>query len=185
MKVRINEMLGFSKIGKQGYRVVTSALATALMAFSVTAGATYLGPSGGMGGGSFYDSAASNESVALVQVRSGSVIDAIRMGYRNNTTGVFRLGTLHGGTGGGETNISLNPGEEISYMTGYYGIYNNIVVITKLYIGTNSGRYFSFGTATGRYFAYVNPDIANVRFAGVIGASGSLLDALGVYFNKR
>ena len=155
-------------------------LALSQIAFSVSQG-----PSGGLGGDIFWDTANSDESIALLQVRSGSAIDAIRLGYRNNTTGAFRLGPRHGGSGGGEENIFFRPGEEVSYISGYYGMYNNILVIRKLCISTTQGRYFNFGVASGRYFYYGNPRVANVKFSGIKGASGSLLDALGAIWNPR
>jgi len=145
------------------------------------------GPTGGRGGGSFYDGASQSESVAALTVRHGSAIDAVSLAFINNTTGAVRLGSRHGGGGGGQTSISLAPNEEIAYVSGYWGIYNNIEVVKRLYIGTNQGHYYTFGTvdASSRYFNYRNPSVSQFSLTGLNGRSGSLVDALGVIWGQR
>ena len=159
--------------------VVTLLAITSQSAFS----AARQGPSGGTGGSTFSDLAGANEVLELIQVRHGTAIDAVRLCFRNTSTGAFRFAPHRGGSGGILYNISLAPGEKINYISGYYGDWGSIQVVRKLYVVIIS-RVFSFGSipAGSRYFCYSNPNLASMNLDGLTGASGALVDALGVYW---
>ncbi len=129
------------------------------------------GPSGGTGGGAFYDGPSANEVVSHVSVRHGAWIDSIQLTYRNIVTGVYRNGGHRGGWGGGPSLAVLAANEYVTTVWGYSGSYVN-----ALNFRTNLGNTYYRGNAAGVYYQYDVPG----RLTGIKGRSGAYLDSIGV-----
>ena len=123
---------------------------------------------GGGGGGSFFDYRESADVAAIV-IRSGSLIDSIKLVYRN-PDGSINVGDQHGGNGGGQTIHNLAVGEFVFAIHGRTG-----GVVDSLSFTTNHGRVLGpHGGNGGGSFS-----VGNCRLRGIYGRSGSLLDAIG------
>ncbi|KAG5226540.1 Mannose/glucose-specific lectin [Salix suchowensis] len=84
---------------------------------------------------------------------------------------------------GGITEIVLRieiqwPSEYLKSISGTYGSYKGLLVITSLSFITNLTTYGPFGTATGETFSI---PIADSAVVGFHGRSGHYLDALGIF----
>ena len=152
--------------------ITLSSILILILISPLAANAASQGPSGGTGGGAFFDQAGSNNAVHSLRVRSGSWLDAIQVEFIS-PNGTHILRPQRGGNGGSQRTIHLAPGEDITSVTGYYSNY-----VRSLYLRTSAGRSYSFGIPRGRYFSYYRP--AGSKFIGIKGASGSYLDSLGV-----
>lgn len=154
-----------------------------------TAFADEAGPSGGIGGYQFTDVMKSDERVYKIVVRGGAAVDSIEAFYAGFID--KRSAGHHGGWGGTEQQITLDPGipfvrpaETVSRIAGYAGYVSNRLVVNKIYIITNTGRVLVAGAnaANSKYFSYDIP--VGKAFAGFKGSSATLLDAVGIVWNK-
>jgi Jacalin-like lectin domain len=141
--------------------------------------ATYwCGPSGGLGGNSFYDEYPPDGAFVLqINVWSGSYIDAIQLVYNNGS-----MTPKHGGSGGTLTTWGpWLPGERLIELSGRYGDYiDSLSITTVLYPGAPPRTYKTLGGSGGSIpFKYSVPQ--NMEIAGLLGASGSYVDALGIF----
>ena len=152
-------------------RLVAVLLSVASLFYVSISVAASSGPSGGTGGGAFYDAPLANEVVSHVRVRHGAWIDAIQLTYRNIVTNTYRNGGFRGGFGGGDSWAVLAPNEYVTTVWGYYGSYVN-----ALNFRTNLGNTYYRGNASGVYYQYDVPG----RLTGVKGRSGAYLDSVGV-----
>jgi large repetitive protein len=132
---------------------------------------------GSVGGTTFTDSVAANQSLTGVNVRSGWWLDSIQ--------GILNAGTLptHGGTGGFIGTGSLNAGE---YLVGINGVYGNYV--GKISFVTNTGRVLGpYGSGLGgsdtTAFSYTVP-VGN-EIIGFTGRESTYLNAIGVVYRSR
>ena len=132
------------------------------------------GPYGGGGGGAFHNFVDScNAVVSKIQIRSGSLIDAIQVTYKLST-GQEYTAPRHGGGGGGLNVITINvdSGERIIGISGRTGS-----LVDQLTFFTNHGRIFGpYGGNGGGQFT-----VNGCLLRGVLGRSGSLLDSIGFY----
>lgn len=158
--------------------ILTLLLVSSLFTISIAfAGSS--GPSGGPGGGSFYDVPLANEVMFEIKVRHGAAIDSVETIYKNTLTNTYRSGGHHGGWGGSESSVYLMPGEYPTAVWGYYGNFGSIVVDRYLAYRTNFGRTFGgYGQVSGAFFYYDIPSGSTMK--GFKGRSGALLDAVGV-----
>jgi hypothetical protein len=144
------------------------------------------GPSGGFGGNDFSDAAsiADGVDVAALEVRAGAVIDAVMFVYRHGSTDV---GTeRHGGDGGSPLRLELHAGEQITRLRGTYGFFPGFgYVVHSIVVDTNQreNALRAGGSPAGAAFVYeAGP---GREIAGLTGASGTLVDALGVITRSR
>eukprot|EP00092_Neocalanus_flemingeri_P023393 GFUD01025362.1.p1 GENE.GFUD01025362.1~~GFUD01025362.1.p1 ORF type:complete len:205 (-),score=20.98 GFUD01025362.1:97-711(-) len=94
------------------------------------------GPFGGISGTPFTDSSyAIYGYPTQMKIRSGAIIDAIRVRYGAHEA------PQHGGDGGTPHDVTLQTGEKITEIRGNYGEYY-IIVICQLTFTTNLGRIF-------------------------------------------
>lgn len=130
------------------------------------------GPSGGTGGTHFLDDISLDISIVAVQVWSGSYIDAIQLTFSDQSTTV-----KHGGPGGSPwMTPAFLPGQRITGFSGFYGDY-----IDSLTIQTTLGPFPTLGGSGGsKEFRYHVP--SDMIIAGLFGACGSYLDALGIFY---
>jgi len=132
------------------------------------------GPSGGTGGNRFLDDISVDLFIIAIQVWSGSYIDAIQLTFDDNSTT-----EKHGGSGGSPwVTPAFLPGERVIELSGSYGDYiDSLTIRTTLQTFPALG-----GGGGGKEFRYHIPD--NMHIAGLFGASGSYLDALGVFYRQ-
>ena len=97
-----------------------SALILAMTAATVAnADTVYQGPSGGSGGSTFYDSP---NTVRWINVRHGSLVDSIQSWFSNGA-----VSGHHGGYGGVSDWFYVPPGQFLSYVWGYSGVYTDSI----------------------------------------------------------
>ncbi|KAM7473148.1 hypothetical protein LguiB_020391 [Lonicera macranthoides] len=137
-----------------------------------------LGPCGGLGGDQ-WSCRASREITEIVlrverNIKSISFKDASGM-----VSGTF------GGRGndpndrGEEKKIEIQwPSEYLKSISGTYGSYKGLLVITSLSLITNLTTYGPFGIASSETFSF---PIANSAVVGFHGRCGYYLDALGIF----
>jgi len=126
---------------------------------------------GGLGGTPFVDMKVPGTRVSEITIRSGSLIDNIRVSY------VYRGQTFtksHGGNGGSARTLRLDSNEYITEFGGRSGSY-----VDSIYIKTNTGRLMRWGGAGGENSFRFKASREN-PIVGFWGRSGSLIDAIGV-----
>ncbi|KAL5497101.1 hypothetical protein EMCRGX_G013507 [Ephydatia muelleri] len=119
---------------------------------------------GGGGGGAFNSLGG---AVKQINIRSGSLIDAIQLVYQNGqSSGVY------GGSGGAPASFVLGSGESVVAIAGRSG-----ALVDSLTFYTNMGRIFGpLGGGGGSSF-----HVSQCDFQGIYGRSGSMLDAIGFH----
>ena len=144
-----------------------------------TQGLGYSATLGGNGGGSFDDTNAyqtsGEQSIATVNIRAGSRIDAIGVSYANGDS------VNHGGGGGNAYSLNLASGEFISQVeicASYTSNYNSDTV-HYVKLDTNYGNSLSGGNSGSGTCSVV---VSGVEVVGFYGGAGSELDRLGVIY---
>ena len=145
------------------------------------------GPFGGNGGGAFDDASIVNMDqleIREIVIRSGDYIDSIEFLYHNRVTDELLPSPHHGGNGGGENRIILNPGEYIVEIRGRTGKY-----VDALTLQTNQGRVFGRFGGTGGGPDYDAPSQQEMEAGHEVfaffGRSGQYLDAIGIHTRSR
>ncbi len=132
------------------------------------------GPYGGGGGGAFVELFEScNAEVKRIYIRSGRVIDAIRVTYQTPNGQQIR-GGYHGGNGGGvhTINIDVDGGERIIGVFGRWGR-----LVDRLGFVTNKGNIFGpYGECGGGPFT-----VSRCKLRGILGRSGGRVDSIGFF----
>lgn len=140
---------------------------------------TVAGPSGGSGGEGFTDVSSASDGVrlAVIEVRAGTVVDAIRATYSDGSSRVSA--PWHGGTGGQLHRVSLRQGEHVVRLHGTYGLHPGFgYVVRSIRIETNRREdALVAGDGGGRRFLY-DAGISH-EIGGFVGRSGTVLDAVG------
>jgi hypothetical protein len=132
-----------------------------------------MGPSGGLGGAPFYDTnVPGNSKVVEVRVRHGSWIDAVQVIHDRGEL------SLHGGSGGRLSRITLAPGEHIRAIGGRYGRFVDSI---RIYTNRRSSPIYG-GSGGSVDFYYEAP--AGFEIVGFLGRSGTYLDSIGVIMRK-
>ena len=131
---------------------------------------------GGPHGTSFNDVALLSASprVEKISLRSGSRLDRVEITHGNGH--VFS----HGGNGGSERSLTLNPGEHLSSLRVCAGKHNNRTRVFHARFTTSQGRTLSGGNTTSDCVTYQAP--AGMAIVGFHGRAGSEVDRLGVVF---
>jgi jacalin-like lectin domain-containing protein/endonuclease/exonuclease/phosphatase family protein len=134
---------------------------------------------GGPHGASFtdLDRAVDGADVRSVSVRGGDRLDQIALSRSDGTV------LAHGGTGGSESSLTLDPGEDLVQIQLSEGEYNGDTRIFSTRLTTSMGRTLTAGKATGDTVTYTAP--AGWRVAGFTGRSGDEVDKLGVIYVPR
>lgn len=121
--------------------LVSCAVAAVFAASSVAHAQTANeGPSGGQGGGTFYDSVPDPAYIDYIVVRSGAVVDAIQTVWNTGAMSPVRGGD------GGSVNI-FNPTGRVNRVWGYSGTYsgNGTEVVISIGFCTNSECSIRYG----------------------------------------
>ena len=142
-------------------------------------GCTQAAVVGGTGGTAFTEQPDNcNAIVKTIRIRYRTSIDAIQMTYKLSN-GQEYVGPFHGGTGGTlyTFNVNVDEGERI---VGVFGEYGNL--INQLIFHTSKGDIFGPFGGTGCIGGDFHVDTCEVR--GILGRSGSKLDAIGFYCAK-
>ena len=127
--------------------------------------------SGGSGGAPFVEMVAPSGVISGITIRSGSLIDSIRLTYRYRHQVSSRT---YGGSGGTAKSFSLQQGEYITEFGGRSGKY-----VDSIYIKTNKGRTQRWGGHGGeRSFRFIGTRHSPIQ--GIWGRSGVYIDAIGV-----
>ncbi|XP_072986963.1 protein GOS9-like [Typha latifolia] len=143
------------------------------------AGVIKVGKWGGDGGEPFDMGAATR--LLAVRVRHGAAIDAIQILYERD--GYVEWTPQFGGDGGELDEITLQEGEFLTSISGYYGDFASINVVRSLTFGTNlSSTYGPYGVEEGTPFS---APLEEGQIVGFFGRSGALLDAIGVYLGPN
>ncbi|KAM7468839.1 hypothetical protein LguiA_007022 [Lonicera macranthoides] len=137
-----------------------------------------LGPCGGLGGDQ-WSCRASREITEIVLRVEGNIKSISFKDASGMVSGTF------GGRGndpndrGEEKKIEIQwPSEYLKSISGTYGSYKGLLVITSLSLITNLTTYGPFGTASSETFSF---PIANSAVVGFHGRCGYYLDALGIF----
>ncbi|KAF6998898.1 hypothetical protein CFC21_014980 [Triticum aestivum] len=112
-----------------------------------------------------------------VEIRYGSLIDAISFSYIDQS-GQFRTAGRWGGGGGKETKIQLGPGEVVKEVSGTVdgGFVSSLKLVTDI------RTYGPFGEKRGTSFSAPVPLNGHVvGFFGSSGAKRDLVNSIGVY----
>jgi hypothetical protein len=148
-------------------------------------------PPVGGGGAPFDDTAAAvalGQPLSRIRVRSGNIVDAVQAFY-GSAASAF---PSHGGTGGGATDVVLDPGDAVTGVSGYWGSWFGGVYVLQLTLATRAGRsYGPFGdrayAGPGTAFSFqAAPGESLLAFAGAVGMGNNgqsqYLGSLGVAF---
>lgn len=130
------------------------------------------GPSGYGGGSYFHETVNDGEHVSKILVRSGEWIDSIQLVANG------RHLERHGGSGGSERQLVLDPTERILEIRGdvIFGVSGGFY-IGRLKIITES-QTFTAGVRGGIPFRYPIPK--SVKLCGLWGRSATYLDYIGI-----
>ena len=130
---------------------------------------------GGTDGTPFKDKARGR--LAAVTVRSGAWIDSIRCSYEDE--GTIEKGDLHGGEGGDEAEVKLEPGETLIGVFGVFRGEGPDRVIGSVGFKTTKRTVEPIGKTTdGEKFALDAP--TGQEICGFQGRSGDYLSAIGM-----
>ncbi|XP_072988750.1 protein GOS9-like [Typha latifolia] len=142
------------------------------------AGVVKVGKWGGNGGNPFDTGAATR--LLDIRVRHGGAIDAIQIMYMKD--GKIQWTPQYGGNGGVLTEITLQEGEFLISISGYYGTFQDYYVVRSLTFGTNLSTYGPYGEQEGTTFSI---PLEDGKIGGFFGRSGGFLDAVGVYVGPK
>ncbi|XP_028771953.1 mannose/glucose-specific lectin-like [Neltuma alba] len=140
------------------------------------AGIISLGPWGGSGGDHWSFKASSGISEITLYVDSNVKSISFTDG-NGDTSGTFG-GENHNDLGEEKKIKIASPSEYFTTISGTYGKYAGLTVITSLTFATNLTSYGPYGKTTGDEFSI---PIADSVVVGFHGRSGYYLDALGIY----
>lgn len=130
---------------------------------------------GGTGGSEFRDKATGR--LAKVTARGGSWVDAVRCTWDDD--GDLDDGTNHGGSGGEETVLKLEPGESLVQVSGTLLTMDDTTVIGSLSFKTTKRTVGPVGESTdGKTFTLDAPK--GQEICGFQGRSSDYLDAIGL-----
>ncbi len=134
------------------------------------------GEVGGQGGAYFDDAELLHlrSRLTSIKVRSGDRIDAIAAGYEDGRS------FYHGGNGGSEQELILNPDEYIRRITLGVGKRKGTTTIHYLKLTTSQGRVLEAGKKTAATMDYVADPGRHI--VGFRGRQGRELDKLGPIF---
>uniref|UniRef100_A0A453ACD3 Dirigent protein n=1 Tax=Aegilops tauschii subsp. strangulata TaxID=200361 RepID=A0A453ACD3_AEGTS len=138
-----------------------------------------IGPWGGVGGEQdITDEPWRLESITL---NSAEVVDAIAFCYIDQTNQKRTAGPW-GGSGGSSETIELGPSELLKEVSGTFGRYHGVSVITSLTFVTSVRIHGPFGEGAGTSF---NTPIQNNSgsIVGFFGRSAKYLNTIGLYVN--
>ncbi|GAV61504.1 Jacalin domain-containing protein [Cephalotus follicularis] len=140
-------------------------------------GSIMLGPWGGPAGEQKWSFRASG-GITKIVIRQGLNIKSISFqdshGYNSGTFGGLNTNDV-----GEETSFEIKwPSEYLTSITGSYGTYAGMLVITSLSFETNLTTHGPFGTLSGTSFSIPMEGSVVVGFHGT---SGHYLDSLGIY----
>lgn len=112
--------------------------------------------------------------VQSIVIRHGSYIDRLQFQYSDGSS------TTHGGGGGSQDQIDLEPDEYLTEISGTYGDY-----VDSLLIRTNVQTFGPYGGNGGtRSYRYQVPE-ENMEIIGLFGAAGNYMDAMGIIGRQR
>ena len=133
---------------------------------------------GGAGGLDFGDYVLPRGSrIASVYVHAGDYVDGLQFEYET-PDGHLGLLPYLGGTGGDRHQIALDPGENLTALSGFCAEF-----VDALQIHTTRRSSEVFGGASGIPFHFAFGK--SHEFAGIFGRAGSYLDAIGVLIQNR
>lgn len=138
---------------------------------------TKIGPWGG-NGGTAQEITEAPRRLESITVCSGVVVDSIAFSYIDHTGQKRTAGRL-GGSGGNPNTIQLASSEFVKEVSGTFGTYEGLNIITSLKFVTNVKTYGPFGQGNGTPFTVPVQDNSSV--VGFFGRGGQYLDAVGVY----
>ncbi|KAI3827158.1 hypothetical protein L1987_01228 [Smallanthus sonchifolius] len=135
----------------------------------------HAGPWGGKGGTPWL-LATHGGKVTSIIIKGGSCIFSIQFVYTDKDNTEYRSGQF-GVLGDKAETISFADNEDIIAISGTYGTYYDMTVVTSLTFQTNKKVYGPFGTVTNSTFSL---PVTKGKFAGFFGNSGDVLDSFGV-----
>jgi len=130
-------------------------------------------------GGSNQDITVPPKRLQSLTIRSGSAIDAIEFTYIDNAGQKHTAGAW-GGPGGTAHRIDLDDAEYVKEVSGTYGTFEGITVLTSFKLVTNVRTWGPWAIENGTPFSITAP--TNSSIVGFYGRAGRLIDAIGVYF---
>lgn len=134
------------------------------------------GEVGGQGGDYFDDTErlSLRSRLTRIRVRSGERVDALAVDYDDG------LSLTHGGDGGSEQVLDLNPGEYLRRLTVSIGKRKGATTVHYIKVTTSQGRALEAGKKTATVMDYAAEPGRHI--AGFRGRAGRELDKLGPIF---
>ncbi|TVU13638.1 hypothetical protein EJB05_37058, partial [Eragrostis curvula] len=136
-----------------------------------------IGPWGGKGG-SALDITEPPKRLQTITVMSGEVIDSVTFTYIDHS-GQKRTAGPWGGSGGSPHTIQLAASEFVRKISGTFGAYKGVTVITSLKFVTNVQTFGPWATEIGTPFSV--PVGSGSGIVGFFARAGKYLDAIGVH----
>ncbi|OWZ22809.1 hypothetical protein PHMEG_0002429 [Phytophthora megakarya] len=135
---------------------------------------------GGPHGLQFSDqlAATSGMIISSVTIRAGERVDGLTL----QVTSPKEMTFTHGGAGGKENTLTLEPGEYITSLEAYVGKKNGKTRIYYLRLGTSGGNQVSGGTQTEEKYIQVAPK--GYQLGGFFGRYGDEIDLIGAVWSR-
>jgi alkaline phosphatase D len=125
-------------------------------------------------GGEYFDDTERLRLKSRVRLRSGDRVDALAVDYDDG------LALTHGGDGGSEQILELNPGEYLRRLTVSIGKRKGTTTVHYIKLTTSQGRAHEAGKKTASVLDYVAEPGRHI--AGFRGRAGRELDKIGPIF---
>nr|AAL84817.1 tuber agglutinin [Helianthus tuberosus] len=132
------------------------------------------GPWGGNGGKRWLQTAHGGKITAII-IKGGTCIFSIQFVYKDKDNIEYLSGQF-GVQGDKAETITFADDEDITGISGTFGAYYQMTVVTSLTFQTNKKVYGPFGTVAGSRFSL---PLTKGKFAGFFGNSGDVLDSIG------
>ena len=139
------------------------------------------GPSGGIGGESFFAAAPVNAfKIVSVWGKSGARIN--RIGVDWSTPDGIVSSSPFGGNGGTDFRVNIDPGDYLTQIFGSVVMHNDSLRVSSLKFVTKNNKETTVGTLTEYQFSLSSPDGYQIGeiFGRAGAAPGGELDAFGV-----
>ncbi|KAF8694542.1 hypothetical protein HU200_038165 [Digitaria exilis] len=132
-------------------------------------------------GGSAQDITEPPKRLQSVTIRSDIAIDSIEFTYTDESSQRHTAGRW-GGPGGYPHTIDLADSEYVTEISGTYGTFQGVTVLTSFKIVTNERSWGPWANENGKHFTFSVPTSTSV--VGFYGSGGTFLDAIGVYLHQ-
>ncbi|GMF51714.1 unnamed protein product [Phytophthora fragariaefolia] len=118
------------------------------------------------------------QTISGVTIRSDKRVDAVSL----HVTDPAEMYMVHGGTGGSDKTLTLEPGEYINSIEAHWDKKHDHTRVFYLNLGTNLGNSLSGGTQTNNKGSATAPD--GYQLSGFFGRAGDEIDQIGAIWTR-